>query len=173
MKFLNHLSVFIIALLVSFTFGCGDNSKKAIDFGKFENGTYSNGFFNLKVSIPDPWAVMDDETRIALMQKSKQFVAGDDKNLKAAIDAADLQSLNLLSASEKPIGTPVATNPSFIILAESIKHAPGVVKGSDYHAHTKKIMENSQLDVSFPTAIYEKTVGGKTFEVMEMEMHLR
>ena len=169
---MKYMSLFLVILSLLFNLGCSNNSEKAIDFGKFEEGTYSNTFFNLRVSIPDSWYVMDDESRIALMQKSKNIVAGDNKNLNAVFNAADLQNLNLLTTYEKPPGAPVSTNPSLIIIAENIKHAPGITKGSDYHFHTKKMMESSQMDVLFPTDIYEETISGKIFEVMDMEINM-
>jgi len=169
MSFLKYVSLSFLLLL---SFGCSNNSEKAIDFGKFENGFYTNTFFNLSVQIPDSWYVMDDESRIALMKKGKQIVAGNDKNLNAAFNAADLQNLNLLTTNESPPGSAVYTNPSFIILAESIKHAPGIVKGSDYHFHTRKIMESSQLNAVFPRAIYEETISGIAFEVLDLEINM-
>ncbi len=164
------LSVVMSCLI--FNFGCSNNSEKAIDFGKFEESIYSNDFFNLNVSIPESWFVMDDESRIAMMQRSQKLVAGDNKNLNALINAADLQNLNLMTASENPPGTPVSSNPSFIIIAESIKHAPGIKRGSDYHFHTKKLMESSQVSVSFPEEIYETTIGNKTFDTMVIEIEM-
>jgi hypothetical protein len=170
MKFIKYVSLSIVTFFLLFNLGCSNNSEKAIDFGKFEEGTYSNTFFNFNVSIPESWYVMDDDSRIALMQKSKNIIAGDDKNLNAAFNAVDLQNLNLMTAYEKPPGAAVSTNPSFIVIAESIKHAPGITKGSDYHFHTKKVMKSSQMDVLFPKDIYEKTINGKIFEVMEIEI---
>ena len=171
-KFMKHLSLLVVTSLLLFTLGCSNNPEKAIDFGKFEGGTYSNTFFNFNLSIPESWYVMDDEARIALMQRSKKIVAGNDKNLSATLNAADLQNLNLITAYEKPPGAPVDSNPSLIIIAESIKHAPGITKGSDYHFHTKKIMESSQMDVSFPKDIYKETISGKTFDVMDIEINM-
>lgn len=170
MKFVKYLLLMVILLL--FNLGCSKQSEKAIDFGKFEGGTYSNTFFNLNVSIPDSWHVMDDESRIALMQRGTKIVAGDNKNLKATLNAANLKSLNLMTTSENPPGTPVSSNPSFILIAENIKHAPGIKRGSDYHYHTKKMMGESALEVSFPRDIYEETIDGRTFDVIEIMINM-
>jgi len=170
MKFVKYLLLMVILLL--FNLGCSKQSEKAIDFGKFAGGTYSNTFFNLNVSIPDSWHVMDDESRIALMQRGKNIVAGDNKNLKATLNAANLKSLNLMTTSENPPGAPVSSNPSFILIAENIKHAPGIKRGSDYHYHTKKMMGESALEVSFPRDIYEETIDGRTFDVFEIMLNM-
>ena len=167
MKSIKGVSLMVVAFVVLFNYGCSKKSENAIDFGKFEGNTYSNTFFNLNVSIPETWYVMDDEARAALMQKSKKIVAGDDKNLNASLDALDLKHLALVTASEKPPGTPVSSNPSFILIAENIKHAPGIKRGRDYHFHTKKMLESSQLEVSFPKEIYEIKIDGISFDVLE------
>lgn len=172
MKFLKYWSLTVVTLFFLFNLGCSKKAENTIDLGKFEEGTYSNIFFNFKVSVPDSWHVMDDEARIALMQKGKEIVAGDNKNLNATLNASVLQTLNLITASEHAPGAPVDTNSSFIIIAENIKHSPGIKRGRDYHYHTKKMMGSSALDVSFPKSIYEKMIGGKSFDVLEISINM-
>lgn len=165
-------SLMAIALLALVFVGCDNNSKNAIEFGRFESGTYKNDFFNLTVNVPESWSVLDDESRIDLMKKGNKVVAGEDDNLKATLNAADLENLNLLTASEHPAGAPVSFNPTFMIIAEKVKHLPGIVKGRDYHFHTKKIIASSEISVSYPKEIYETQIGGHTFDTMEMEIHV-
>lgn len=152
------------ALMIS----CSD--KNAIDFGKFEGGRYSNSFFNLMFNIPDSWHVLDLESRLEIMKRGGEIVAGENKSLKAAIKAADLQSINLLTAYEHPPGAAVATNPGIMLIAEKVTHAPGIKRGSDYHYHAKKLMKMSHMKVSYPQEIYEKTIDGVSFDIMETEI---
>lgn len=147
---------------------CSD--KKAIDFGTFESGSYSNTFFNLMLSIPDSWHVLDQEARLEIMKRGGEIVAGDNKSLKAVIKAADLQSINLLTAYEHPPGAAVSTNPGIMLIAEKVTHAPGIKRGSDYHYHAKKLMKMSRMKVSYPQEIYEKTIDGVSFDIMETEI---
>lgn len=146
--------------------------KKAIDYGTFSNGTYTNSFFDLTISIPESWYVMDDESRIKLMQKGSKVVAGDNKNLNAVMEAADLQNVSFLISSEHEIGSPVESNPSIMILAENVAHAPGVKRGKDYHFHSKKLLQSSAMSVTFPKEVYEEKVNGTPFDVMEMSMNI-
>ena len=152
------------ALIISWS------DKKAIDFGMFESGNYSNTFFNLMLSIPDSWHVLDQEARLEIMKRGGEIVAGDNKSLKAVIKAADLQSINLLTAYEHPPGAAVSTNPGIMLIAEKVTHAPGIKKGSDYHYHAKKLMKMSRMKVSYPQEIYEKTIDGVSFDIMETEI---
>lgn len=154
----------------AFIISCSD--KKAIDFGEFEDGFYINSFFNLMLSLPDTWEVLDLESRMELMKQGGKFVAGDNKNLKAAIDAADLKSLNLLTAYEYPPGSAVSSNPGIMLIAEKIKHAPGIRRGSDYHFQAKKLMKLSRMQVSYPEEIYETIIDGVSFDVMVTEITL-
>lgn len=147
---------------------CSD--KKAIDFGTFEAGSYTNTFFNLMLSIPESWHVLDLETRLEIMKRGGEIVAGENKSLKAAIKAADLQSINLLTAYEHPPGAAVATNPGIMLIAEKVTHAPGIKRGSDFHYHAKKLMKLSRMKVSYPKEIYEKTIDGVSFDIMETEI---
>ena len=168
----NARLLMVAACLLSYTLVVSCSDKKAIDFGTFEAGTYSNTFFDLKLSIPDSWHVLDMESRLEIMKRGGDIVAGDNKSLKAAIKAADLQSINLLTAYEHPPGASVTTNPGIMLIAEKVKHAPGIKRGSDYHYHAKKLMKFSRMKVSYPQEIYEKTIDGVSFDIMETEIQM-
>ncbi len=180
MKLLKSIPLLLLSFSLLFTVGCFEEvkeainktstKKKAIDFGSYKNGVYTNSFFDLKVTLPKDWSVMGDEARIALMKQGSKIVAGDDKNLKAVMKASDLQSVNLLTCSEKPLGAAIDFNSSIMILAESVKHMPGIKRGSDYHFHSKKLLKQSAMSVSFPRDIYEEKISDKSFDVMDMEM---
>ena len=151
-------------------FACND--KNAIDFGTYNAGSYSNSFFDLMLNIPDSWHVLDLDSRLEIMKRGNEIVAGNNKSLKAAINAADLQSINLLTAYEHPPGAAVTTNPGIMLIAEKVAHAPGIKRGSDYHYHAKKLMKMSRMKVSYPQEIYEKTIDGVLFDIMETEITL-
>ena len=163
-KFPALAAAFIIALTA-----CSSKKEEAVSFGQYSEGAYTNSFFNIRVPLPETWYVMDDESRIALMKQGSKIVSGDNKNLKALLDASDMQSMNLLTAYQHPPGTAVESNPSIIIIAEKIDHMPGIKRGSDYHFHTKKLMEQSALSVNFPAEIYETTLSGVSFDVLDID----
>jgi hypothetical protein len=160
----------IVAWLFSSVLVVACSDKKAIDFGTFEAGNYTNTFFDLMLNIPDSWHVLDLESRLEIMKRGGEIVAGENKSLKAAIKAADLQSINLLTAYEHPPGAAVTTNPGIMLIAEKVTHAPGIKRGSDYHYHAKKLMKFSRMKVSYPKEIYEQTIDGITFDIMETEI---
>jgi hypothetical protein len=162
--------VLVAAWLVSSVLIISCSDKKAIDFGTFEAGNYSNSFFNLALSIPESWYVLDLESRLEIMRRGGDIVAGDNKSLKAVINAADLKSINLFTAYEHPPGAAVSTNPGLMLIAEKIKHAPGIKRGRDYHFHAKKLMKMSRMKISYPQEIYEKIIDGVSFDIMETQV---
>ena len=168
MQTLRSMLVIALISLSMLLCSCSKQQQEPIDFGKFENNVYSNNYFNMQISIPQSWYVMDDEMRIELMKKAVKTVVGDNENLQAVAKASDLKNLSLLLASEKPPGSPVASNPSLLVMAEKIKHLPGIKRGSDYHFATKKIFENSAVKPFYPREIYETSLGTLHFDVMDM-----
>ena len=161
-----------ITIVIIILVGC-NNSKNAIDFGMYKEGVYTNTYFNLKVTIPESWYVMDDETRIEHMKKTSKLLSGNDENLKAILNASDINNMMLIYSSEYPTGAPVTSNPSFIITAEKVKHMPGIVRGKDYHYHTKKMMESGAIKMTFPREIYTVQIDNISFDVLEVLTPIR
>ena len=88
----------LVFTLILTLLACSSKKEEAINFGQYSDGVYANSYFNIQVSLPEAWYVMDDESRIAMMRKGAEIVSGDNKNLKALLDASDMQSMNLLTA---------------------------------------------------------------------------
>jgi hypothetical protein len=155
-------SILIIALfaVIAIYSGCDQKAADKIGYGTLENGIYRNEYFNMTVTLPKDWYALDDESRKALMQKGKKMIAGQDKNLEAALDASELNNINLLVVYKYPPGTPVTFNPSLACVAEKVGHLPGIKTGSDYLYHAKKLMERSQLKYDFAENIYSEKIGG-------------
>ena len=124
--------------------GLGDQLRKALEDWGFENGA----------SI------------ISMITVG----GGGDENLKATFDAAELNSVNLFNVSQYEMGAAVPSNPSITSVAERVAHMPGVKLGSDYLFHAKNLLEQSALQFEFPKEVYQVTLGGRVFHVMELQM---
>jgi hypothetical protein len=72
------------------------------------------------------------------------MMAGDDKNMKAMVNAAQQKTTPLFSFFEVPPGTPGKPNSNIIAIAEDIKGAPGVKTGCDYLTLAKNLSAKSQ-----------------------------
>jgi hypothetical protein len=164
-----HIAVFGILLV-----GC--SRKKAsdeIDFGEFVNSVYTNKYFGLSVTVPSDWSIQDQEARQRLMNVGVKMVAGEDKNLKAAIKASEPQTVSLLAAFRHPVGSPLPFNPNIMVIGEMVRQWPGIQRGKDYHFQVKQTLQNSQMEVSFPGEDYTERVGGAEFDVLDQELKIR
>lgn len=170
-KRMNQARVALVLLLATMAFspGCGRKAVDEIDFGNVSNSVYQNKYFGLTVALPAGWSVQDQTTRQRLMELGGEMVAGDDKNLKAAVKTSEMTTVSLFAAFKHPVGTPVPYNPNIMCLAERVRHMPGMKKGGDYLFHAKRLLQSSQIQVSFPKEISTETIGGQQFGVMHIE----
>jgi len=162
-----HLWVLLFAVAAT---GCAKKASEEIDFGTIEDSVYRNKYFGLTLTVPDDWNVQSQEARQQLMDQGGKMLAGEDKNLKAAVKASEKQTVNLLTAFKHPMGAPVPYNPNIIAVAERIRHMPGIKTGQDYYFHAKKLIESSPMDVTVREEGVKETLGGREFAVMEVDM---
>jgi hypothetical protein len=172
MKWYRFILVMALIAGVGLYCGCGENTPEKIGYGTLEYGVYTNEYFGMRVEVPDGWHALDDESRKELMQKGKKMIAGGDKNLEAAIDASELDSVNLFTVYEHPPGTPVSYNPSLACVAEKVGHLPGIKRGSDYLFHMNQVLERSRMNIEITDDIYSEDIGGVSFDVQEMELNV-
>jgi hypothetical protein len=168
MKILNAawVAVFVIALA-----GCGGmKTAGKPDSGTVTNGNYSNVYFGMTMSLPKDWHVQDQKSAQDMMKRGGKVIAGDNKEISAAVDSIDQTTVNLFTVFEKEVGAPVLFNPSIVAIAENVSQTPGIKTGNDYLFHAKKLLQQGQLKFKFTKEPYPATLGGKTFDVMEMEL---
>jgi hypothetical protein len=156
-----------IAVLTSA--GCQKKASEEVDPGTIENSVYHNNYFAMSITIPGNWSVLNKQQREMLTNMGKQMV---NRNAKKAIDAAEDQMVNLLTAYKHPLGTPVPFNPGFMCIAERIRHLPGVKRGRDYHYHSRKLLQTSGIDVKIADEVSTLNLGGIEFDVMSYEMNM-
>jgi hypothetical protein len=149
---------------------CGKKAPDEIDFGVVENSVYRNDYLGFRITLPSDWSIQDRAMQKKLADAGGKLLAGDDKNLKAAVKAAELQTVNLLAAFRHPMGAPVKFNPNVICIAERVSHLPGIKSGKDYHFHTRRVLEAGQMKISFPRDISTEILGGRSFDVMYAEI---
>ena len=151
------LNLIGLVLLAVLTFSCNSNSKpKDFDYGHVENNKYLNSFFGLELALPSDWVVQTKEQTDNLAKKGQELVAGDDKNMKAAIKVAEVNTANLLAVFKHEVGAAVDYNPSFMLVAENLQNAPGIKTGSDYLFQAKKILQQSQVQYDYIDDVFKK-----------------
>lgn len=167
-----RLTPLLLTMSVALSAGCGKKASEEIDFGSVTNSVYRNEYFGLTVTLPSEWSVQDNEARQQMMQTGREVIAGDDRNLKAAVKASEMKTVNLFAAFKHPVGTPVPYNPAIACVAERVRQMPGIKRGKDYLFHARKLLEAGQLSVSFPSEISAESVGGRDFDVMPVDMSM-
>jgi len=109
------------------------------DDGDVVNGVYTNRFFGLSVTYPKDWVVHGEATNTRLKEIGKGATSS------GAMSAASTEVIlkntyQLLTAFQYPMGAVVEVNPSFMLIAERVNHAPGIVNGRDYLLYVRPMM---------------------------------
>lgn len=118
-----------------------------VGYGTLAGHTYTNDYFGLTVSIPEDWYIQSREEAAEIAKIGKAAVLGNgaDPNLKSVVEATQATTLQLLSAFRHPPGTPGVSNSSVIVMAERVKHLPGIRSGAEYCAQLKQGLGMSAL----------------------------
>lgn len=162
---LNFLGLLIFSALFA---SCNPSGKaNSFDYGHIENDKYLNSFFGLELTIPDGWVVQSKEKTEEISDLGKDLIAGDDENLKAALDASEINTANLLAVFKHELGAVVDYNPGFILVAENLNNAPGIKIGSDYLFQSRKLLENSQMEFEHIDEEFSReVVSNRDFDTM-------
>lgn len=160
----------IVQLLIAITIISSYGQDKDFDFGETEKGFYQNEFFNMEVSFDSLWVIQNKEQLNNLVKAGTDLVAGDDASLKAAVKASKVNTAYLLTVFKYEVGAAVTYNPSLMIIAENTKNFPGIKNGSDYLFHSKKLLQQSQMEYYFDKEIFTKKIGESEFHVMEAKI---
>ena len=168
------IALTFFALLLT---GCGDGSNQAvvaeIGYGELADNAYTNDYFGVTVPVPEDWHAQDRQAIKEMEKLGGDVIAGDDDGLRATLDAAEQNTLTLLSIFEHAVGAPVDFNPSVNIVAEKVSQFPGIKTGEDYIFHSKKLLEQAAIPYTFAKPNYDEEVGGTTFRVLEAKASMQ
>lgn len=137
-----------------------------------DNVHFHNKKFGLSIKKPESWYAQNVEEAMQLSARGAQVISGDDKNLKAALEASLEASLPLFGFFEFPPGTPGKPNSNVGGVAENIAAFPGVKDGCDYLASMKQVIENSQMNMSFGDSCQKEKISGSTFGYMNASIQM-
>jgi len=169
MKHMKLLAFVMLTACFIFSIGCREKASEEVDRGSFAGPMYRNNYFGMTITIPSDWSIQNSKSMKTIKDLSKQVIDKNDRNLKAAIEASEHKSVRLFAVFQHPLGTPVPFNPNLMSITERVSHMPGIKRGKDYHYHTRKLLESSQMNVKFPEEIYTETFGGVEFDVLYSE----
>jgi hypothetical protein len=163
------MRVLFFAALLLVVAGCKQQPKN-FDYGKTENGVYTNNYFDFEIPVPPNWAVQNKEQVQQLQKTGEELVSGSNKELGAKIKAADIRTAILLTVfKNKTDAVTEKFNSSFIILSENLGGMP-IKKGSEYLAHAKEIMQQSNMSYQFAPNYAREKVGNREFDRMDVSL---
>ena len=162
-----RLFFFVVVLLA--VAGCKQKPKN-FDYGKIENGVYTNNYFDFEIPVPPNWAVQNKEQVQQLQKTGEELVSGSNKELAAKIKAADIRTAILLTVFKNKTDTVTEKfNSSFIILSENLGGMP-IKKGSAYLEHAKEIMQQSNMSYQFAPNYASEKIGNREFDRMDVTL---
>jgi hypothetical protein len=162
--------IYIITLVSILFCGCSKTAVNEMGYGEFTNGVYENEYLDFSIKLPKDWSILDAEANKAVMEAGSNMLSGDDKNLAAQLKASELQNVSMFTVSKYERGSPVESNPTIMGVAEKITHMPGIKSGKDYHFFTKQLLEQSQVEVNFPSEISREAIGRYNFDILDVEI---
>ncbi len=168
--FKGKIIIFVMGFFVLLALECRKAVSEELKSGKVEKSVYTNKYFGFILKLPEDWSIQSEETSKEIMETGKEVVAGDNKNLQKALDKADEQSLFFFAAYKYPVGTPGKYNPNIIGMAEKISAVPDIKSGADYLFHARRLLEMSQMEVSFGKKITKEDIGGVEFDAMYVSL---
>ncbi len=168
---------FLTTLLIAFLFiGCSRQHEDPrlkdkdvpldFDMGIAKDGTYSNKYFGMKFNYNKDWAVQSTDEMNQLLEIGAKAAAGDDKNLKARIEASKVKTAYLFCAFKDAPGTVLGFNPSFIAMAENTSNVNAIKNGEDYLIQMQKMLKTTQLNATPISGIEKRNIGSKPFYVL-------
>ncbi|HUG89990.1 MAG TPA: hypothetical protein VML55_04095, partial [Planctomycetaceae bacterium] len=141
-----------------------------IGLGSLAGKTYSHEYFNFRLAFPDDWYIMSEAEQKELMEAGKRAASSGNTGMEAALKAAETRTLSLVSAFEHPPGTPVPSNPTIIIMADRVAHAPGIKSGADYLTHMQTGLRQSAIPVQLQPIERNQQLGSLTMDALPVEI---
>lgn len=161
------LAVFLAAAAVQ---GCGKptapNEERTIAVAANDD-TYEVAAFGMTAAKPAGWFAMNDVEASAIMDTGKKLAAGDDRALRALVEAGSARTRTLFGFFEHEIGAPVPVNANVMAIAENVGTTPGVKTGKDYFFHAKRLMQATSVHYTFKDGAPSRRIGGVEFDRMD------
>lgn len=165
-----------ILILTAFAFSACEqrsdltSNKQASKESVVSGTAVANEFFKLTLDAPTDWYVLTNAELLELLNMGGKVATSGNREMEAVLDASEENQAALFGVFRHPPGTPVEINPNVIASAERVSYSPGIKRGSDYFFHTKRMLGQSNLAVTFEDGYAEREIGGVNFDRMNTTM---
>ena len=170
--------VLILSLMISIlalSTACASKDAAKLNMGKVDGSKYTNKYFGFSVEVPKNWTVLEEKIKDEVNNRGKETKDGTVAGDNTQNDLSKEVTLNLFSATMRPVGDTKYEydqfNPNFALIAENLSLNSDVKSSNDYLLKIKKRLGNLvQIPYKFKKGNYPKKIGGELFDVMEVKI---
>lgn len=165
MKPRDLLSV-ILLLLVSTACNRGSvGIPEEFDYGKVENGVYTNPFFDIRLKLPTDWDLRSADDAKRLMNAGMDQMEGSSLRKEAIKKSAEINTAQLVTLFRytDAEGVSKGGNPSFVLMAENTSRSGLVETGADYLDILKKQLPQLRMNIRVEGEMASKEIAGMEF----------
>lgn len=109
--------------------------------GSVKDGVYKSPFFHFSFTYPKGWVVHGEATKERIREVGKERITSSGGLSEAEADRVLKNTYQLLTVFQHPLGTPgVEINPAIQVVAEDVRHAPGITDGRTYLLNIRPII---------------------------------
>lgn len=141
------------------------------DDGEVNQGVYTNRYFGFSLSYPKDWVVHGEATNTRLRELGKERATSSGALSAASTEVMLRNTYQLLTTFQYPMGAAIEVNPSFMVVAEKVDHAPGIVTGRDYLLHVRALMIKTGVTPINDQPL-ELTLAGRKFYRQDSRMEV-
>jgi hypothetical protein len=171
-------NLFSLALILLFASCNSQQLPENFDFGKIENGIYSNKYFGFNLTLPPDWYI---QTRDSLVYKVKDqykdlVLSGNSKKLQTSIKETKPSTINkeaLLTVFRYNVDSAVDINYSILIVANNIKNDPDMQTGKDFANSIMAESKKRNVKRTFNGEPKLFKIGYKDFYEITSEMEIK
>jgi hypothetical protein len=131
--------------------------------GVITGSVYQNDYFGLRLTIPAGWNIGGDAVKKKITEGGKTSIVPKNEQDKTQIEAAVDRTINLLTISKVPLGTPGQLNALFMTLAEPV---PLSATGPIYIERLKSVLQQSTVPITFVNDQQVETINGVQFNTL-------
>lgn len=131
--------------------------------------TYRIAAYGITVTAPEGWYVADSDLMNKIMDVGLDVTKSNmDAGSKAMIDSAMQRGGPLFTFTEFPPGAPRDANAMIMGVSEDVSSGPGIVRGTDYFFHTRRLLAQSPVPTTISDTYSEKLIDGELFDRMDL-----
>lgn len=163
------MRLFNFLLILVLFISCRQSSKIPgdFDYGKTENGVYTNKYFDMEVKIPAGWMIQSKEQIDSILNKGKKILEEKNKEIASHVEKIEKHSPTLLMVFKYPADSfIIGYNPYFMIMAEKLNPLSGIKTGVDYLENERNLMKQAKLGYHVTSDYSVKNISNREFDVL-------